>query len=433
MRLLNITNRYYIFIALDLLLIGNAFLAYRLLGLVDQGVVKNLLLEKQIIDRQIYEQKNLQNIHFRIGDEIEIEPLPKFTTFRVSMQDTILKSVDNKTNAHYKVLTYEQKINNNAYRIRIWRRLTEKRDILIGILMIVALTGLVGVASFFALNRWFAKQVWKPFYNALNLLKNFDLRQRSKVFFENTAIDEFKTMNKELGRLMNKVELDYNNLKEFTENISHETQTPLAIIHSRLDVLMQSENLTSEQHEQIRSTLDAVNRLSKMNKALILLAKIENNQFFETKPVRLGELINEQLEDLEMFIAAKQLSVQSNIDNRSHVMVNEHLADILIRNLLSNAVRYNYAEGAIIIDYHYNRLVIKNTGKPPDVPPTEIFERFKKGRLPESLGLGLHIVKKICNFCNCTIDYSYQKNMHTFSINFPEEKLVSDVPLKALT
>jgi len=198
-------------------------------------------------------------------------------------------------------------------------------------------------------------------------------------------------------------------------------------------VLMQSDNLTSGQHEQIRSTLDAVNRLSKMNKALILLAKIENNQFFEVKPIKLGALINEQLDDLEMFIAAKELSVQSNIDSQLQMMVNEHLAEILIRNLLSNAVRYNYTGGSIIIDYHYNRLVIKNTGKAPDIPPAEIFERFRKGRLPESLGLGLHIVKKICNFCNCSIDYNYENTIHTFSLSFPEDKLVSGLKQEEVT
>jgi signal transduction histidine kinase len=430
MRLLNITNRYYIFIAFSLLLIGNAFLTYRLLNLVDQGIVKNILLEKQIIDRQIYEQKQLQNLQFKIGDEIEVEPIEKFTTVRVTMRDTVLKDSGVRTQGKYKVLSYEQKINNDGYRIHIWKRMPERRNLIIGIIMTVFLTGLVGMISFFLLNGWFAREIWKPFYNALNHLKNFDLRASEKVYFERTDIDEFKTMNKELGRLMNKVEKDYKNLKEFTENVSHETQTPLAIIHSRLDVLMQSENLTSEQHEQIRSTLSAVNRLSKMNKGLILLAKIENNQFFETTPLRLGKMINEQLGDLEMFISAKQLSLQSNIDTQSDVMANEQLAEILVRNLLSNAVRYNIPGGLIAVDYSFNKLEIKNSGNPPDLPPEQIFHRFRKGRLPESLGLGLAIVKKICDFCGCEIGYTYENKMHTFSILFPVEKVVSRHPLQ---
>jgi signal transduction histidine kinase len=424
MRLLNITNRYYIFIAFSLLLIGNAFLAYRLLNLVDHGIVKNMLLEKQLIDRQLYEQKQIQNLHFNIGDEIEIDPIPKFTSFRVNMRDTVLDTSNIRSKGKYKLLTYEQKIDNDAYRIHIWKRLPERKDIFIGIIMTVFLTGFVGITSIFVLNRWFAKEIWKPFYNALNHLKNFDLRSKEKIHFDPSRIEEFKTMNKELGRLMNKVERDYKNLKEFTENISHETQTPLAIIHSRLDVLMQSENLTSEQHDQIRSTLDAVNRLSKMNKGLILLARIENNQFVETSTLRLGQLINRQLEDLEIFISAKQLSLQSNIDTFSEVMLNEQLAEILVRNLLSNAVRYNNSGGLIAIEYNYNRLEIKNTGNPPDLPPEQIFHRFRKGRLPESLGLGLAIVKKICDYCGCEIGYTYEDNLHIFSILFPVEKLV---------
>ena len=432
MRLLNITNRYYIFIAFDLLLIGNAFLTYRLLGLVDNGIVKNMLLEKQIIDRQLYEQKQIQNIHFSIGDEIEIEPVERFTTFRVSMRDTLIKNSTIRANGTYKVLSYEQRINNDGYRIHIWKRMPEKRNIISGIIMTVLLTGLAGMVSFFILNRWFARQIWKPFYDALNHLKNFDLRSNEKVYFEKTAIEEFKTMNKEVGRLMNKVERDYKNLKEFTENISHETQTPLAIIHSRLDVLMQSENLTPEQHEQIRSTLDAVNRLSKMNKGLILLAKIDNNQFFETKTVRFGELISKQLNDLEMFIQAKELTVEADIDKRTEVLMNEDLGEILVRNLLSNAVRYNKMGGVIRVDYNFNKLQVQNTGAPLDLPAGQIFERFRKGRLPESLGLGLSIVKKICDFCNCQITYSYEKNMHSFAIILSDDKIMTDASRQAV-
>lgn len=419
MKLLNITNRYYIFIAFDLLLIGNAFLAYRLITLVDQGIVEDMLAEKMVIDRQIYEQKPLQDIHFKIGDGVEIEHIPKFTTLRVNMRDTMMDK------RRYKALTYEQKVNNEGYRITIWKRLPSSRHLIAGILITVALTGLVGMLSFFLLNRWFALQIWRPFYNALSMLKNFDLRKKERVMFHETGIEEFKTMNKEVGRLMNKVQRDYQNLKEFTENISHETQTPLAIIHSRLDVLLQSDNLTQEQHEQIASTLDAVNRLSKMNKALILLARIENNQFFDTKQVKFGELINVQLKSLEMFIEAKELKVEAEVDTQTEIIANEHLAEILIRNLLSNAVRYNITGGTITVNYRYNKLEIKNTGEPPDVPEGEVFERFKRSQRPESLGLGLAIVKKICNLSNCQIEYSYKDHVHTFSILFPDEKMAS--------
>jgi two-component system, OmpR family, sensor histidine kinase QseC len=96
----------------------------------------------------------------------------------------------------------------------------------------------------------------------------------------------------------------------------------------------------------------------------------------------------------------------------------------LVRNLLSNAVRYNNPRGVIVVDYSFNRLEIKNSGNPPDLPPEQIFHRFRKGRLPESLGLGLAIVKKICDFCGCEIGYTYENNMHTFSVLFPVEKTV---------
>jgi two-component system sensor histidine kinase QseC len=88
-------------------------------------------------------------------------------------------------------------------------------------------------------------------------------------------------------------------------------------------------------------------------------------------------------------------------------------------------VRYNIEGGTIMIGYEYNRFVIKNTGEPPDIPESQMFERFQRGHKPESLGLGLAIVKKICNLSNCNIEYSYSNGIHTFSMLFPDEKIVS--------
>jgi signal transduction histidine kinase len=121
--------------------------------------------------------------------------------------------------------------------------------------------------------------------------------------------------------------------------MSHETQTPLAIIHSRLDVLMQSENLNEQQQEQIRTTLDAVNRLSKMNKGLTLLAKIDNNQYADEHELNLSEVIEKHLSQLDIFIEGKGIRVIKSLNPKIRVRMNPQLVDILLTNLLSNAIK----------------------------------------------------------------------------------------------
>ena len=101
-----------------------------------------------------------------------------------------------------------------------------------------------------------------------------------------------------------------------------------------------------------------------------------------------------------------------------NVTMNRNLADILISNLFTNAIKYNPDGGKILIELNEHYLIISNTGEPLNIEPQKIFERFLKDKQSESLGLGLAIVKKICDFYGFTIEYSYlsREKMHSFMI-----------------
>ncbi|CAN5485909.1 HAMP domain-containing sensor histidine kinase [soil metagenome] len=424
MKLLNVTNRYYIIIAVALMLIGCGFLTYRLLYLFDREITEHMLYEKQIIDQQLYEEKQLQHMNFKFGDHIEVQPIDKFTTFRVHLRDTEMFDPLEKDVVAFRILSYEQQIDSTGYRIKIRRRLTKNDDVMYGVLVAVALISFNMVLSFYFLNRWFSIKIWAPFYAALKLLKNYDLRKDGKPQFRTSAIEEFNRMNEELRKLTDKVSSDYRNLKEFTENMSHETQTPLAIIHSRLDVLMQSENLNEQQQEQIRTTLDAVNRLSKMNKGLTLLAKIDNNQFADEHDINLGNVIEKHLSQLDIFIEGKGIRVIKDLNPRVNVRLNPQLVDILLTNLLSNAIKYNEEHGMLKITLDNKGFVISNTGDAPSLSSEQIFERFKRGEDKiDSTGLGMAIVKKICDYSSCEISHNYFEPMHVFTVSINPSKV----------
>lgn len=419
MKLLNVTNRYYIAIALALLLISSAFLAYRVFYLVDNEISEHMLFEKMEIEKQLSSQGDIQGIQFVIGDRIEIEPLDKFTTFRVSLIDTNKYDPYEDKVVPFRRLSYEQLIDEESYRITLWRRLTQTEDLFSGVALTLLLVAIDIIACFYFLNRWFSKRVWKPFYRALSGLKHFDLHEGERVSFQRSEIEEFNTLNVELSKLTDKVARDYRNLREFTENMSHETQTPLAIIRSKLELLVQSEKLDPEQLAHIRSSLDSVNRLSKMNKSLILLTRIENDQYNISQPINLSILIRTQLDKFDLFISSRNLSVITELDEDVMLDINSNLADILLSNLISNAIKYNKNDGKLVIRLDKKKLEISNSGYPLTIADDQIFERFKKGDQPDSVGLGLAIVKKVCDHINCEIRYTYREQMHVFTIEFP--------------
>jgi signal transduction histidine kinase len=419
MKLLNVTNRYYIAIALALLLISSAFLAYRVFYLVDNEISEHMLFEKMEIEKQLSSQGDIQGIQFVIGDRIEIEPLDKFTTFRVSLVDTNKYDPYEDKVVPFRRLSYEQLIGEESYRITLWRRLTQTEDLFSGVALTLLLVAIDIIACFYFLNRWFSKRVWKPFYRALSGLKHFDLHEGERVSFQRSEIEEFNTLNVELSKLTDKVARDYRNLREFTENMSHETQTPLAIIRSKLELLVQSEKLDPEQLAHIRSSLDSVNRLSKMNKSLILLTRIENDQYNVSQPLNLSTLIRIQLDKFDLFISSRNLKVVTEMDEDVTLDINANLADILLSNLISNAIKYNRNEGELRIKLDKHKFEISNSGYPLTIADDQIFERFKKGDQPDSVGLGLAIVKKVCDHIHCDIHYTYREEMHTFTIEFP--------------
>ena len=418
MKLLNKTNVYYIAVAIAILLIGSFVISNRILFLLNKAINERLVNEKSLIELQIANQIQLADEGFLIGDRIEVVPLEKFHSLQVQLKDTSRYDAFFERLVPYRQLTYEKLINNKVYKIKIMKRLPEMWHLFKGLLITVGLTAIDVIFCFYFLNRWFSRKVWAPFYGAINSLKAFDLNTHAKLVFKKSGIDEFNDLNEELSRLTERIANDYNILKEFTENASHEIQTPLAIIRSKLELLLQSELLNKDHIKNIKSSLDAVNRLSRLNKELILITRIENRQFTENSTFLLNDLIAEQLNQLEAFITPKKITLIERIYEPVLVLMNRNLVEILISNLLTNAIKYNEEGGKILIEMNKDYLVVSNSGEPLQISPEKIFERFLKDSHSESMGLGLAIVKKICDFYDFSIEYSYLNSdrMHSFLI-----------------
>jgi signal transduction histidine kinase len=209
----------------------------------------------------------------------------------------------------------------------------------------------------------------------------------------------------------------YREQKEFTENASHELGTPLAICRTKLELLAQTKELTEEQAELVESLLEATDRITRLNKDLVLLSKIENRQFIEIEEIDLRATVMKALEAYNRQIEEKHLFLKCNI-SEGVVSANAALFELIIFNLISNAVRHATQGGAVIINGRKEYLRISNDG-PPLQHPEKIFQRFhRESRNSLGTGLGLSIVKKACEVSGFSIEYKYVPGMHDFKVCF---------------
>lgn len=316
-------------------------------------------------------------------------------------------------------LNFYAKEGSQWYMVTVSKSLKGTDDLIQSIIIITVVTILLILAATFIVNRVVLRKLWQPFYDTLQRVNNFKLGKQEKLEFSPTAIDEFSIMNNTLQQAIMKAEEDYVLLKQFTENASHELQTPLAVIRSKLDILIQDEHLTAGQSNAVQSAYEALQKLSRMNQSLLLLAKIENRQFSETTLINMKELIEEKLSQFRELWQSKNIMVSSLLGDAS-VTFNPMLADILLNNLFSNAIKHNIAGGIVNIELNDGGLIIRNTGLSKALDSTSLFTRFNKpDNAQDSHGLGLSIIKQICEVSGCTIDYSFEgSETHVFSVSW---------------
>lgn len=263
-----------------------------------------------------------------------------------------------------------------------------------------------------------SRRLWQPFHQSLQKIKKADLQQMKDIRFDTTETYEFNQLNESLDAMSRKIYGDYVSMKEFTENAAHEMQTPIAVVQSKLELLLQDGNLHDEQVQSVLQAEDALNRLSRLNQGLLLLAKIENNQFIAEGEISFAVITKKYLSQFSELIQQKQLEAETEFTNDFKIPLHPLLADSLISNLLGNAIKYNYQGGKIRITTTAHSYDISNTSELDAIPADKLFKRFSSS--PEnntkSNGLGLAIVKKIADANNLSVLYEGGNNMHSFTI-----------------
>jgi signal transduction histidine kinase len=272
------------------------------------------------------------------------------------------------------------------------------------------------------INQKISKWAWKPFYNNLSKLEQYDITRKGPVQLEDSGILEVETLNKVISTLMQQVEKDFKNLKEFNENISHEIQTPLSIIRNKMVLLLESPNLEERERQSVEAAYQEVNKLSKIGKSLTLISRIENQEFRRLDDVDLRILVENISSNMAEIIDFKDLQVSAHLKPVT-VKCDPILANILFTNLLKNAIQHNQEGGYIRMLLDEKKFEIENTGEVLTTETTKLFNRFQKGNTTtDSLGLGLAINQKICEIYGFQLDYEHQEGKHRFSLYFANDQ-----------
>ena len=306
---------------------------------------------------------------------------------------------------------------NRHYELSVFTPTIEKRDLQEAIFhLLIALFATLLIAIL-VINIWVFRRSMKPFYQLLNWLDKYRLGQENEPLDISTYTTEFRKLNETVKRYATHSEEIYRQQKLFIGNASHEIQTPLAVCQNRIEMLMEDESLSEEQLSELAKTYQTLEYVSKLNKSLLLLSKIDNSQFADSANVCINELVHRYMDDYQEVYDYKEIQITLNEKENFHLQINETLATMLITNLLKNAYVHNNEHGTIQIEIGKDYITFSNSGDLQPLDEKRVFERFYQGKKKEgTTGLGLAIVAAICRQCSLAVSYRFVNNMHEFHV-----------------
>src|SRR5690606_11724408 len=424
MKLLNKSLRYLLISLFFIIGIWSVIFYFRLLseikGSVDEGLEN---YKRQIVylaqkDTNILRQHSFEEGFYAIK---EIDSNYAFS-FRDIYVDTLMYMQDNDDEnmelEPVRKLTTAFERNGKYYKLTIINSMVEEDDLVQDLIWEAVGLYLVLILSIAFINNFVLQKLWEPFYLLLEKLKNFQLG-KSEIPVVPTNVKEFEDLQIALKSLLINSNQTLEKQKEFIGNASHELQTPLAIAIHKLELILEKNKLDNEQAEQIAEILNIIERLTKLNKSLLLLTKIENNQFINNEDLILNDTFKQCLDEYEELLEYKNIQVELIENSELKLNIDPALAQIIASNLIKNAIVHNVENGILKIEFKDQQLIVSNSGKKVALDGTKIFDRFQKSNQEQGgSGLGLAILKAICNIYGYQVSYNFKNELHNFEITF---------------
>ncbi len=384
---------------------------------IDDGLdnYKTLIIQKAQTDTSVLYKKEFGESNYAIQKVSGEKALSAHDTYR----DTLLYMNNEEDFEPVRLLTTTFSVSGNRYyELKIISSMVEEDDLIEDLFYAVLWLYLVLMVSILLVNHLVLKKIWKPFYQLIEYLQAFKLSKGKTPHVVQTNVKEFKLLNETIMDLLERNVETYNSQKQFIENAAHELQTPLAISINKLELLSEGTELREEQAHTIGQVVQSLERLTRLNKSLLLLSKIENKQFVEEESVNLNSIFKRLIEDFSDFSHFKEVELVYHEQGLCIQKMNKDLAEILITNLLKNAIVHNVTGGIVEITIQPSAFIVANTGMSKTLNSEKLFRRFYKDSAEKgSTGLGLPIVKAILDLYHARINYVFS-GQHVMQITF---------------
>jgi signal transduction histidine kinase len=423
MRLLQVSLRSLLLYSLILVLISIPISIFSIRQIINEEVDESLALHTNQFIKHIKSYEYLEDLEMdliiwdQLSYDVVITPSDSLITGQKYETKFTYDSIEQELHP-FRTLSSNIIIKNKPYLLAIRMSLVDNDELVLALGIVQVILIILLTAGLLLLNSSLSKRLWKPFYSTLNQLKAYELDKSESITPQKTNIIEFDDLNKTISHLTDRNRRIFLEQKEFIENASHELQTPLSIFQSKLDNLMQTPGLTEAGAATIQDLEETAQRMIRLNKNLLLLSKIDNDQFNEVEEIDLSKVANILLSNLKHMADLDNISIQASLFPLL-IAANATLIEVLLTNLFHNAIRHTVSNGNVMVKVTDRELTVTNTGNPVKMDSLKMFGRFsKEGKNESSSGLGLAIVKKICDTCRYTIAYNFQDGLHTFSVRF---------------
>ncbi len=418
-KLLHKTQRIYLYILIVLFAVTAPLFYFFIQKFYLQEIDETLIHSKyEFLDKSISGLTvNDISVWNKFNSRIQIQPYHNL--FKDTLFNQLYYNELEQEDELFRELNAPIRIEGKPYTLSIKTSLLESDDMITGVAIFFVVILILLFTTILFINKLLSTRMWKPFYQTLQQIEKFEIDKHRKTNLPDSNIIEFKQLNKSIENLIERSTVIYNNQREFVENAAHELQTPIAVFKAKLDDLMQRSDITNGQAEVLSSLNDTISRMNRLNKNLLLLSKLDKHAFSESETFSLKELIEK---NLSFFIEqANSKSIDINTDFHDDFILNSNKAfiEIMLNNLLLNAISHNIENGIVYILLADKKLIISNTGKNIALSTEKLFSRFSKiNPSGKGNGLGLAIVKKICEINQWSVIYSFTENFHSFTVKF---------------
>jgi signal transduction histidine kinase len=410
MSLLNHTLKYLAFALFGIISVWAVIFYVNMLDEVydslDDGLdnFKMLIIEKAHKDSTILFRNEFEEGNYEIR-EITKEYAK---SIRDVHKDTLMYMAYEEDMEPVRLLTTAFKINERFYELKVISSMVEEDDLIEDLFYSLIWLYIAMLASILIVNKFLLRKVWKPFYDMVDQLKHFRLGKDNSIQPVATQVKEFRVLNDSIVALAKHTVEAYESQKQFIENASHELQTPIAISINRLELLAERDDVSEQNLEAIGQVIQTLERLTRLNKSLLLLSKIENRQFMQTETVSVNDLFTQLIEEFHDFAEYKNLSVSIEENGQLAWSMQRDLAVIMVSNLMKNAIVHNHTNGTVDVEIGSNFFSISNSGSAAPLNQDKIFHRFHKDSADNNnTGLGLAIVKAIADLYELSVEYKF--------------------------